>query len=208
MALFSTYLFAAVAAASAVHAHVSCVPPTATANTNVLTAIRVPHSFPGATTLNVTVTVPTGVTAVRPQNIGGWKLAVSYQSADFSQDSHGGLTNNEVASITWYDGVLPDFAFQDFAIQFKVGDIPAGTVYYFPTVQFTTPNGTLAWNSTPDASGKLADPNHPAPKLLIVSPTTAAPQAVVTAPAKSTASLASMVSAIAVALVSVAALYV
>ncbi|RHY23168.1 hypothetical protein DYB32_009746, partial [Aphanomyces invadans] len=79
-----------------------------------------------------------------------------------------------IAKITWYDGSLPDELYQDFGLQFKVSDLPLNTTLYFPVTQETIPNGTLSWTSVPDATGKLADSSHPAPKLTIAKAATAA----------------------------------
>ncbi|RHY17361.1 hypothetical protein DYB32_006574, partial [Aphanomyces invadans] len=91
-------------------AHVTLNPAVAAPNAYFVTVIRVPHSFPGAVTTNVSVEIPTGVLSVKPQQIGGWKVATTTTNVNGT---------DTIAKITWYDGSLPDELYQDFGLQFK-----------------------------------------------------------------------------------------
>ncbi|ETV75380.1 hypothetical protein H257_10232 [Aphanomyces astaci] len=152
-----------------VSAHVSIQPPTAVGNKNAVTAVRVPHAYKGHNTTNVTVLIPKGILSVKPQQMAGWQVKL--------QSKLNTTTNASVVeAVTWYGGNLPDELYQDFGLQVRVGDLPVGTVLYFPVVQETT-NGTLPWTSVPDASGKIPNAGYPAAKLTIVNATTTAPSA-------------------------------
>ncbi|OQR93284.1 hypothetical protein ACHHYP_02736 [Achlya hypogyna] len=172
MVSLSTLLLAAVATFAS--AHVSCNPPTAPANGYFTTIVRVPHSYPNATTTNVTVQLAPNVTSVKPQLVAGWKVDLTYAAADATK----------LEAITWYGGELPDALYGDFGLQMKLPNAPVGTVFYFPVTQATS-NGTIAWTSIPDANGNLSDPAHPAPKVTIVNATTTSPGAAPAPVAKS-----------------------
>ncbi|ETV75378.1 hypothetical protein H257_10230 [Aphanomyces astaci] len=159
---FTTVFGTLAALAASASAHVSLNPAVAAPNAYFVTIVRVPHSFPGAVTKNVSVDIPVGVASVKPQQVGGWKVATTTKTVNGT---------DVVSKVTWYDGSLPDELYQDFGLQFKVGDLPLNTTLYFPVTQETTPNGTLAWTSVPDDAGKLADAAHPAPKLTIQNAT-------------------------------------
>ncbi|RHY27724.1 hypothetical protein DYB32_006575 [Aphanomyces invadans] len=156
---------ALVAMATSTSAHFSILPPVAAPNANTVAVFRVGHSFPGAVTTNISIDIPIGLASVKPQQVAGWKVALDTKKINGT---------DAISRVTWYDGSLPDELFQDFGLQLKVGDLAPNTTLYFPVTQETTPNGTLAWTSVPDASGKLADPAHPAPKLTIL-PATSTP---------------------------------
>ncbi|KAF0698304.1 Aste57867_11068 [Aphanomyces stellatus] len=160
------FVAAAIAALAVItSAHVTCNPAIAAPNSYFVTVVRVPHSFPGATTVNVSVSIPAGVSSVKPKQVGGWKIDETFTTVNGT---------STVSQVTWYGGNLPDELYQDFGLNMKLPDVPVNTVLYFPVVQVTTPNGTLAWNSTPDTAGKLADAGHPAPKVTIVNASTLA----------------------------------
>jgi uncharacterized protein YcnI len=122
------------------------------------------HSFPNASTKNVTVQIPANVTGVKPRQLAGWTISMTYRK-----------NGAEVDTIVWAGGSLPDSQYEDFGIQMKLPAVAAGTIFYFPTTQGTEPNGTLAWVSIPDASGAYptgVDSARPSPKLTIVNATT------------------------------------
>ncbi|KDO29136.1 hypothetical protein SPRG_05379 [Saprolegnia parasitica CBS 223.65] len=181
--MVSTTSFLALSLASLASAHVSCNPPTAPANGYFATTIRVPHSYPGAITTNVSVQIPDKVTSVKPQLVGGWKVELGYSDA----------TNKTLSTVTWYGGELPDALYADFGLQMKLPNASVGTFFYFPTTQMTS-NGSLAWTSVPDANGNLSDPAHPAPKVTIVAATTAS-AAVTPAPAATKSNSATLTAA-------------
>ncbi|KAG9399223.1 hypothetical protein AC1031_012182 [Aphanomyces cochlioides] len=157
----SSVLASAVAfLATLTSAHVEFVTPTAPSNSYSVNSIRVPHSFPGAKTINVTVDLPDGIVSVKPQQVYEWKVDFAYKNVQGT---------NVVSQVTWYGGNLPNELYQDFGIELQLSDLAVGKILYFPVTQVTVPNGTLAWNSTPDAAGKLADAAHPAPKLTVAA---------------------------------------
>ncbi|KAF0698303.1 Aste57867_11067 [Aphanomyces stellatus] len=151
--------FAAVAAlAASASAHISLNPAVSPANSYFVPVLRVPHSYPGANTTNITVTIPTDkVSSVKPQQVDEWKVAFEYETINGTK---------AVSKVTWYGGSLPNSQYQDFGMNLKLMDLPVGTVIYFPTTQVSD-NGTLAWVGVPDAAGKLSA-SEPAPKITIV----------------------------------------
>ncbi|RHY94241.1 hypothetical protein DYB37_000828 [Aphanomyces astaci] len=159
MHLYHAVVALAVFAVSSVSGHATLNPPVGAPNAYLVTSVRIGHSYPGASTKNVTVGIPTGITTVKPKQIDTWKVDFEYAEVNGTK---------AVTQVTWYGGDLPDDLFQDFGLQLKLADLPNGTVLYFPVTQFTVPNGTLAWTSIPDAAGKLADAAHPAPKLTVI----------------------------------------
>lgn len=70
----------------------------------------------------------------------------------------------EVASVTWADGNLPDNEYQDFGLTFKLPPSPDGAKFYFPALQKCV-IGETNWSDM--ATTAIPNPAHPAPSLTV-----------------------------------------
>lgn len=99
---------------------------TATSGGYGFTFLRVPHGCAGDATNKITVHIPEGVTAVKPQSKAGWTLSKV-------KDSEGNITE-----VSWSKGILPSDEFDDFGLSVKWPTLADGIdmqKVYFPTVQ-------------------------------------------------------------------------
>ena len=118
----------ALTGASSASAHVSAqmYGSTATSGGYGFTFLRVPHGCGADATNKVSVQIPAGVTAVKPQAKAGWTVTKS-------KDSNGNITE-----VTWSGGVLPTDEFDDFGLSVKWPTLAEGVdmaKVYFPTIQ-------------------------------------------------------------------------
>jgi uncharacterized protein YcnI len=121
-AAVSSLLVIAVALANPASAHMGI-----TANGATLTAgkgatifLRPGHGCMGQATNTITVTIPDGVTGVKPQQKAGW------------------VTSTTPTTVSWTGGALPDDQFDDFGIKLTFPALSAGVKsapVYFKAVQ-------------------------------------------------------------------------
>ena len=92
--------------------------------------VRIPHGCEKLPTDTVEVAIPSGFSAVRPQQIAGW-------TAETVKDPAGTVT-----AVKWSGGSLPDSQFADFGVNVKYPST-AGK-YPIPVIQYCGEN-TAAW---------------------------------------------------------------
>ena len=93
---------------------------TLTAGKGATIFLRPGHGCMGDATNTITVTIPDGVTGVKPQQKAGW------------------VTTSTPTTVSWSGGALPDDQFDDFGIKLTFPKLPAGQTsgpVYFQTVQ-------------------------------------------------------------------------
>jgi periplasmic copper chaperone A len=101
-------------------AHITMNPPVSTGSFSSA-AVRVPHGCNETNTVAITVMIPKGVTSVKPQKIQGWVLEIKNRPLDVPVQSEGGKPlTEEVDTITWKEGNLPNNEYQDFGLIFKL----------------------------------------------------------------------------------------
>jgi len=118
----------AFAGAGSASAHVSAqmYGSTATSGGYGFTFLRVPHGCGADATNKVTVQIPQGVTAVKPQAKAGWVVSKT-------KDDSGNITE-----VSWSKGVLPTDEFEDFGLAVKWPTLAEGVhsqAVYLPTIQ-------------------------------------------------------------------------
>jgi uncharacterized protein YcnI len=119
--------------------------------------IRIPHAAKDRSTIKVEVEIPSGVTAVKPQQISGWVQSMNYDS-----------DNKTIKSVTWSNGSLPDNSFADFGISLKWPNTPGERVY-FKVIQTLDDNSTIGWIETPSANVDSHSLSKPAPFITLES---------------------------------------
>ncbi len=147
---------AALAVASPALAHVDPDPTEAQAGSTLSVAFTVEHGCEGSPTIQLDMRLPEGVTDASPDQVDGWEGSI------------------EGDVVTFVGGPLPDDEEGTFAVTMTLPPTPDTTVY-FPFVQ-RCEVGEIRWIAIPtDDSG--AEPEEPAPALLLSGPvaTTTAP---------------------------------
>jgi uncharacterized protein YcnI len=133
---------------------------------------RVPHGCNGSATIRLSVQIPEGVVAVKPKAKAEWKIDVKRGAyAKPYSFTHGAKFTEGTKEITW-TGKLPDAYYDDFVIStFISGDLPAGSMLYFPAVQ-ECEQGIHRWVDVP--SGKPGEKlGEPAPGVKLIPHTEA-----------------------------------
>lgn len=114
--------------------------------------VRIPHGCEKLPTDTVEVSIPAGFSAVRPQQVAGWK-------AEVVQDAAGVIT-----AVKWSGGSLPDSQFADFGVNVKYPST-AGK-YAIPVIQYCG-DKSAAWI---EVAAEGQDPHSlakPAPVLTV-----------------------------------------
>lgn len=158
----ATILAAAVPAA----AHITFENREVKAGATVKFVLRVPHGCSGSATTAVRVSIPDGLSAVKPQPKPGWALSVLAASDEHTGSTDGHESHGDpVKEIAWTGGNLPDAHYDEFVFRAAVGrDAPA--VVYVPIVQ-ECEAGIDRWIEIPAQGGSSGDLKHPAPSVRV-----------------------------------------
>ena len=156
---------AALAIASPALAHIDPDPTEAQAGSTLSVAFTVEHGCDGSPTIQLDMRLPKGVTDASPDPIAGWEGSID---ADV---------------VTFVGGPLPDNEEGTFSVTMTLPPTPDTTIY-FPFVQ-RCEVGEIRWIAIPTD----AEPEEPAPAMLLTGPvaTTTAPPPTTT-PASTTPS--------------------
>lgn len=146
-------------------AHITLEQASAPVGSYYKAVLRVPHGCQGAATTQISVKIPEGVIAVKPQPKPGWTLAKTRGSYAHAYTLHGGSITEGVQTVTWSGGTLPDDEFDEFAFMaYLAPDLKPGSALYFPTVQ-TCERGVDRWIQIPSAQQSWGELPSPAPVL-------------------------------------------
>ena len=158
---------AAVTFASPALAHIDPDPTEAQAGSTLSVAFTVEHGCDGSPTIQLDMRLPDGVTGASPDPIPGWEGSID---ADV---------------VTFAGGPLPDDEEGTFSVTMTLPSTPDTTVY-FPFVQ-RCEVGEIRWIAIPtDDSG--AEPEEPAPAMLLTGPVATTTTPATTTPATTTPS--------------------
>lgn len=145
MALLIRLALLAALTATPAAAHVVADPAEAKAGGYQVVRFRVGHGCDGRATTRLSIAIPPGLSAARPQPKPGWKLDVERQ-------------RDAVKTISW-EGELPEGQFDEFAIMFRL-PADAGELV-FPVVQ-TCGATEVRWDQRQVGPDR---PPRPAPTL-------------------------------------------
>lgn len=146
-------LILAASVAGTAQAHVSVQPATAVPGAYQVLRFGVGHGCDGAATTAVTIRLPSGLRAARPQPKPGWALEVE-------------RAGDEVRAIRWRGGPLPADQFDEFVMLVHLPD-GAGPLA-FPALQSCGARDTLWGEPTPPAGPR---PRQPAPTVTLIPAT-------------------------------------
>lgn len=145
-------------------AHVTLQTTQAQVGSSYKAVLRVPHGCKGAATTQLSVQIPAGVIAVKPQPKPGWQITMTHGKYAQAYAFHGAQLSEGVRTITWSGGPLPDEYYDEFVFSSQIASsLPPDTPLYFPVVQ-TCGQAAARWIEIP-AAGQSTRLEMPAPSL-------------------------------------------
>lgn len=136
-------------------AHVVLSEPQAVAGTYYKASLRVGHGCGGSATTGITLQVPPGFQAAKPQPKAGWTIAIRKAPLAQPYTSHGKTVTDDVVELQWRvttpDAALPDDQFDEFAF---MGRLPGQAGPLWIKVLQTCERGQNDWSEIP-ARGTL-----------------------------------------------------
>jgi uncharacterized protein YcnI len=126
------------------------------------------HGCDGSSTIAIEITIPDGVTGVKPMPKPGWTLSIT--DAPYAQplQVHGKTVTSGVKTVSWSGGPLPDAWTDEFFLTMQLPDRPAGTVLHFPVVQ-RCESGTRNWTDIAEPGAAAPPTKSPAPALTLIA---------------------------------------
>ena len=145
------------------HAHITSSPDNAPANSHFIAHFTVPHGCAGSPTVALRITLPSGLSDVKPEHKPGWKITMKR----YKFSSPGPQTLGSPEEIEWRGGPLPDDEYESFGITMLLP--PKAETLYFPTVQFCQ-KGQTRWVNIPAQGQQWHDVKDPAPFVRVTAP--------------------------------------
>jgi uncharacterized protein YcnI len=164
-------------------AHVVVTPSSTTPGTEAEMTFRVPSESATASTVALTVTLPTDhpLAEVQVKPLPGWKITVVDAKLATPVVDEGTTITTAPHTVTWTavdkEAWIPPEQFQDFAI--SAGPLPGSGAVTFAAQQTYSDGSVVNWDQ-PTVAGQ-DEPEHPAPSFRV----TPAPAAAAGASAKS-----------------------
>jgi len=155
-------------AASPAFAHVTLERTEASAGGSYKAVFRVPHGCAGKPTVAVRVKIPEGFIGVKPMPKPGWALDKVKGKYDKTYELFGTPVGEGVIAVSWSGGSLPDDEYDEFVLRGSfAGDLPEGSVVYFPVVQECPEGVAERWIEEPAAGQSSDDLKMPAPAVTL-----------------------------------------
>lgn len=157
------------AVAGPAFAHVTLEGREAPVGSTYKAVLRVPHGCEGKPTNVVRVRVPEGMFAVKPMPKPGWKLEKVIGKYEKTYDNHGTEVTEGVKEVVWSGGNLADDEYDEFVLRGSLaGDLPVGSVLYFPVVQECPEGLAERWIEIPAEGQRSDDLEMPAPGVKLI----------------------------------------
>jgi periplasmic copper chaperone A len=162
-AIAGTCLMAATALA-----HVTLANKEAPVGAGYKAVFQVGHGCKGSPTVKLSVEMPAGAIAAKPQPKPGWHIETTKGPYDRPYRRFGSTVTEGVKVITWTGGNLPDDYYDEFVliVHLDAGLVP-GTMLYFPVTQ-TCEHGVDRWVEIPAADKTSRDYRAPAPAVKLL----------------------------------------
>ncbi|MGJ8529064.1 DUF1775 domain-containing protein [Maritalea sp.] len=158
--------FSAALSTGAAFAHATLETQIAQADNYFKVVLRVRHGCDGKATNDVIIELPHGFYGAKPMSHHGFDMKVEHGAYEQPITLHGRESTEGVRKVTWSGGVVENWAYDEFVVFGRIGNVTAGDTLYFKTTQLCGAEGKVAWNEIP-VEGKDR-PKHPAPGLKIV----------------------------------------
>ena len=161
--LLATLAVVAVVLPATAAAHVTVNPGEWEAGGFARFDVRVPNERDNASTTEVTVQFPEGLTFVSFQPKQGWRRTVEMETLAEPIEVFGEEVTERIASVTWKGGEIGPGEFEEFGVSFRVPETP-GESLLFPALQ-TYSNGEVVRWIDPDPEAET-----PAPQVAVLPP--------------------------------------
>ena len=163
-----------VAATVPATAHVTVQPGRVEGGGFAVVSFRVPNEREDASTTRVRVILPSDrpLGSVQTTPVPGWRVTTRERELDEPLELFGSTISTVVSEVTWSAaaaGVRPG-QFQDFPL--SLGQLPESGELAFKAVQTYSSGERVTWNEV--AVDDSAEPEHPAPVLVVTPPEEAA----------------------------------
>jgi periplasmic copper chaperone A len=143
--------------------HVTLATKEAPVGAEYKAVFRVPHGCKGSATITLSVEMPDGMIAVKPQPKPGWQIEIVKGTYDKPYHLYRSEVTAGVKSVTWFGGKLPDDYYDEFALIGHLDKgLQPGSRLYFPIVQ-TCEQGVDRWVEIPDDGHSSERRRFPAP---------------------------------------------
>lgn len=181
-AVVATAATAVLLLAPAASAHVRVIPDSTTAGGYSVLTFRVPNESPTASTIAVTVDLPTDtpLSYVAVQPVPGWSAQVVTETLPEPVEVNGATLTQAPVRVEWTaeDGGVSDGEFQQF--QISTGPLPeAGTELVLPAHQRYGDGTVVDWDQLSEDG---TEPEYPAPALTTTAADESATESPATAP--------------------------
>jgi periplasmic copper chaperone A len=154
--------------ARSAEAHVTLATQEAPVGAGYKAIFRVPHGCKGSATVKLSVQIPQGVVAVKPQPKPGWDIDIVKGPYDQAYDFYSAKVSEGVKVVTWSNGKLPDEYYDEFVLSgYLTQELKPETILYFPTVQ-SCETGVDRWIEIPEAGKSARDYPRPAPGVRLL----------------------------------------
>lgn len=151
--------------------HVTLATKEAPVGSDYKAVFRVPHGCKGSATVKLSVQMPDGILAVKPQPKPGWQIEIVKGPYDKPYHLYHSDVTEGVKSVTWSGGNLPDDYYDEFVlVGYLDKGLQPGSRLYFPTVQ-TCEQGVDQWTEIPGDGRSSDEIRSPAPSIMLLSPT-------------------------------------
>jgi uncharacterized protein YcnI len=147
------------------HAHVTIEPPQVKADSYQKLSFKVTHGCAGSPTHTVIINLPDNLHGAKPMPKPGWNIKLDIQPLAQPYRAHGRLITEEVRTITWHGGHLPNEYFDEFVVHVHAS-APIGQLA-IPVTQLCE-SGRLDWNEVASPQDTRKMPEAPAPILEII----------------------------------------
>lgn len=160
----------AVSAPLAANAHVSVSASSAAAGSYTVLTFSVSHGCDGSPTTALTIDIPEAITAVTPTLNSNWEVSkVSAAAAAPVAGGHDDSSATRTGQIVYTAKAPLVEGFRDtFELSLQLPEDAAGETLAFPVLQ-TCEVGETQWNEI--ASEGSAEPEHPAPTIVVTDAT-------------------------------------
>ena len=165
-ALGAAALLASMGTTSA-FAHATLETQTAKADSYFKAVMRIPHGCEGKATNDVIIELPDGFYSAKPMAHHGFEMSVETGAYHKPLTLHGREKTEGIRKVTWSGGVVEDWAYDEFIVFGRIGNVEAGETLYFKTTQLCGDDARVVWDEIPVEGEK--HPAKPAPSLKIVA---------------------------------------
>ena len=153
--------------AGAAEAHSTLEQSEANAGSRYKAIVRIPHGCGHKATTKVTIELPEGFLAAKPQAKAGWKIeTVSGDYAKtyklFGKDISAG-----VRMVVFSNGNLPSNHYDEFVVVGHLANFDKDTTLAFPVTQNCGKDASVAWTEVPQPGQNAHGLKNPAPTLLV-----------------------------------------